>query len=32
MGRKCSVNGEKRNQYRILVEETDGKRPEELKI
>jgi hypothetical protein len=27
MGRACSMYGEKRNAYRILVENPDGKRP-----
>jgi hypothetical protein len=27
MGRACSTNGEKRNAYRILVGNPDGKRP-----
>jgi hypothetical protein len=27
MGRACSVNGEKRNAYRILVGKPEGKRP-----
>jgi hypothetical protein len=27
MGRACSTNGEKRNEYRILVGKPDGKRP-----
>jgi hypothetical protein len=27
MGRACSTNGEKRNAYRILVENPEGKRP-----
>jgi hypothetical protein len=27
MGRACSVNGEKRNAYRILVGNPEGKRP-----
>jgi hypothetical protein len=27
MGRACSTNGEKRNAYRILVGEPEGKRP-----
>jgi hypothetical protein len=26
MGRKCSTNGEKRNAYRLLVGEPEGKR------
>jgi hypothetical protein len=27
MGRACSTNGEKRNAYRILVGNSEGKRP-----
>jgi hypothetical protein len=27
MGGACSTNGEKRNTYRLLVEEPEGKRP-----
>jgi hypothetical protein len=27
VGRTCSVNGEKRNVYRLLVEKLEGKRP-----
>jgi hypothetical protein len=27
MGRACSMNGAKRNAYRILVEKQEGKRP-----
>jgi hypothetical protein len=27
MGRACSTNGEKKNAYRILVENPEGKRP-----
>jgi hypothetical protein len=27
MGRACSTNGEKRNEYRILVGKPEGKRP-----
>jgi hypothetical protein len=27
MGRACGTNGEKRNAYRILVREPEGKRP-----
>jgi hypothetical protein len=27
MGRACSTNGEKRNAYRILVENPEGNRP-----
>jgi hypothetical protein len=27
MGRSCSTNGEKRNAYRILVGNSEGKRP-----
>jgi hypothetical protein len=27
MGRTCSTNGEKRNEYRILVGNPEGKRP-----
>jgi hypothetical protein len=27
VGRVCSTNGEKRNAYRILVENPEGKRP-----
>jgi hypothetical protein len=27
MGRACSMNGETRNAYRILVEKPEGKRP-----
>jgi hypothetical protein len=27
MGRACSTNGEKRNAYRILVGEPEGKKP-----
>jgi hypothetical protein len=27
MGRECSMNGEKRNAYRILVGKPEGKRP-----
>jgi hypothetical protein len=27
MGRACSTNGEKRNAYRILLGEPEGKRP-----
>jgi hypothetical protein len=27
MGRACSMNGEKRNAYRILVGKPEGKRP-----
>jgi hypothetical protein len=27
MGRACSTNGEKRNEYRILVGKLGGKRP-----
>jgi hypothetical protein len=28
MGRACSVNGEKRNAFNILVGKPDGKRPQ----
>jgi hypothetical protein len=27
MGRACSTNGEKKNEYRILVGKPEGKRP-----
>jgi hypothetical protein len=27
MGRACSTNGEKRNEYRILMWKAEGKRP-----
>jgi hypothetical protein len=27
MGRACSMNGEKRNAYRILVRKLEGRRP-----
>jgi hypothetical protein len=27
MGRECSLNGEKKNAYRILVEKPEEKRP-----
>jgi hypothetical protein len=27
MGKACSTNGEKRNSYRILVGNSEGKRP-----
>jgi hypothetical protein len=27
MGRACSTNGEKTNEYRILVGKSEGKRP-----
>jgi hypothetical protein len=27
MGRACSINGARRNAYRILVGNTEGKRP-----